>query len=169
MCHQGRGSACCRGAGACADRRPADEAGWVVQDKKALNLFAAQGVACREVTMASGHCRAVPGHPDDDWFTPLGRQALVLLRRAARRRRRRHRMHRAADHPRRSCARSPRPRSAVSLLAAFWVCIVANCSDHRGGHSRQCWYSWGGAEPESWRRFDRCKASERTPVPGGDE
>ncbi|GAB3491825.1 type I restriction endonuclease subunit R [Flexivirga lutea] len=34
------------------------EAGWVVQDKKALNLFAAQGVACREVTMKSGHGRA---------------------------------------------------------------------------------------------------------------
>lgn len=39
------------------DRQLAD-AGWVVQDKKALNLFAAQGVACREVTMKSGHGRA---------------------------------------------------------------------------------------------------------------
>ncbi|WP_353649816.1 DEAD/DEAH box helicase family protein [Nakamurella sp. A5-74] len=33
-------------------------AGWVVQDKKALNLFAAQGIACREVTMKLGHGRA---------------------------------------------------------------------------------------------------------------
>lgn len=33
-------------------------AGWVVQDKKNLNLFAAQGVACREATMATGHGRA---------------------------------------------------------------------------------------------------------------
>ncbi|YAL83652.1 DEAD/DEAH box helicase family protein [Dermacoccaceae bacterium W4C1] len=34
------------------------KAGWVVQDKKGLNLFAAQGVACREVTMKPGHGRA---------------------------------------------------------------------------------------------------------------
>jgi type I restriction enzyme R subunit len=32
-------------------------AGWAVQDKRDLNLYAAQGVACREVTMASGHGR----------------------------------------------------------------------------------------------------------------
>lgn len=38
--------------------RQLTEAGWVVQDKKALNLFAAQGVACREVTMKSGQGRA---------------------------------------------------------------------------------------------------------------
>ncbi|MBD2759907.1 DEAD/DEAH box helicase family protein [Yimella sp. cx-573] len=38
--------------------RQLTDAGWVVQDKKALNLFAAQGVACREVTMRSGHGRA---------------------------------------------------------------------------------------------------------------
>ena len=38
--------------------RQLSDAGWVVQDKKALNLFAAQGVACREVTMKSGHGRA---------------------------------------------------------------------------------------------------------------
>lgn len=38
--------------------RQLTDAGWVVQDKKALNLFAAQGVACREVTMKSGHGRA---------------------------------------------------------------------------------------------------------------
>ena len=33
-------------------------AGWAVQDKKDLNLFAAQGVAVREVVMAAGHGRA---------------------------------------------------------------------------------------------------------------
>lgn len=33
-------------------------AGWVVQDKRELNLFAAQGVVVREVTMAPGHGRA---------------------------------------------------------------------------------------------------------------
>lgn len=32
-------------------------AGWAIQDKKHLNLYAARGVACREVTMASGHGR----------------------------------------------------------------------------------------------------------------
>ena len=30
-------------------------AGWVVQDKKALNLFAGPGVAVRETVMAAGH------------------------------------------------------------------------------------------------------------------
>ena len=39
------------------DRQLVD-AGWSVQDKKALNLFADQGVACREVVMKSGHGRA---------------------------------------------------------------------------------------------------------------
>jgi len=34
------------------------EAGWVVQDKSATNLFAAQGVAVREVTLKPGHGRA---------------------------------------------------------------------------------------------------------------
>jgi type I restriction enzyme, R subunit len=34
------------------------EAGWVVQDRKGLNLFAGQGVAVREVVMAKGHGRA---------------------------------------------------------------------------------------------------------------
>ena len=34
------------------------EAGWSVQDKKAMNLFAAQGVAVREVTLKPGHGRA---------------------------------------------------------------------------------------------------------------
>ncbi|KQY58573.1 DEAD/DEAH box helicase [Aeromicrobium sp. Root495] len=33
-------------------------AGWVVQDKKDLNLFASEGVAVREVAMAAGHGRA---------------------------------------------------------------------------------------------------------------
>lgn len=33
------------------------EAGWSVQDKRNLNLFAAQGVACREVVMKPGHGR----------------------------------------------------------------------------------------------------------------
>jgi len=33
-------------------------AGWVVQDKKDLNLFAAQGVAVRESILAAGHGRA---------------------------------------------------------------------------------------------------------------
>jgi type I restriction enzyme R subunit len=32
-------------------------AGWSVQDKKAMNLFAAQGVAVREVTLKPGHGR----------------------------------------------------------------------------------------------------------------
>lgn len=34
------------------------EAGWVVQDRKQMNLYAAQGVAVREVVMATGHGRA---------------------------------------------------------------------------------------------------------------
>ncbi|MGF4043635.1 type I restriction endonuclease subunit R [Paenarthrobacter nitroguajacolicus] len=33
------------------------DSGWSVQDKKNLNLFAAQGVACREVVMKPGHGR----------------------------------------------------------------------------------------------------------------
>jgi len=39
------------------DRQLVD-AGWSVQDKKDLNLFASQGVACREVVMKQGHGRA---------------------------------------------------------------------------------------------------------------
>lgn len=39
------------------DRQLAD-AGWSVQDKKDLNLFASDGVACREVVMKQGHGRA---------------------------------------------------------------------------------------------------------------
>jgi len=38
--------------------RQLGEAGWSVQDKKAMNLFAAQGVAVREVTLKPGHGRA---------------------------------------------------------------------------------------------------------------
>jgi type I restriction enzyme R subunit len=38
--------------------RQLTEAGWVVQDRKDLNLFASQGVAVREVVMAKGHGRA---------------------------------------------------------------------------------------------------------------
>ena len=34
------------------------EAGWSVQDKRAMNLFAARGVAVREVTLKPGHGRA---------------------------------------------------------------------------------------------------------------
>jgi len=33
-------------------------AGWVVQDRRDLNLFAGQGVVVREVVMAKGHGRA---------------------------------------------------------------------------------------------------------------
>lgn len=32
-------------------------AGWLVQDRKEMNLFAGQGVAVREVVMAPGHGR----------------------------------------------------------------------------------------------------------------
>jgi len=38
--------------------RQLTEAGWVVQDKRNLNLFAGQAVAVREVIMAKGHGRA---------------------------------------------------------------------------------------------------------------
>ena len=38
--------------------RQLSEAGWVVQDRKDLNLFAGQGVAVREVIMAKDHGRA---------------------------------------------------------------------------------------------------------------
>ena len=33
-------------------------AGWVVQDRKAMNLYAGRGVAVRETVMAAGHGRA---------------------------------------------------------------------------------------------------------------
>ncbi|MFZ1576820.1 MAG: DEAD/DEAH box helicase family protein, partial [Nostocoides sp.] len=38
--------------------RQLSAAGWSVQDKKDLNLFAAEGVACREAVMRHGHGRA---------------------------------------------------------------------------------------------------------------
>jgi len=38
--------------------RQLTDAGWVVQDRKDLNLFAGQGVSVREVVMATGHGRA---------------------------------------------------------------------------------------------------------------
>jgi type I restriction enzyme, R subunit len=38
--------------------RQLTDAGWVVQDRRDLNLFASQGVAVREVVMAKGHGRA---------------------------------------------------------------------------------------------------------------
>ena len=38
--------------------RQLSEAGWAVQDRKVLNLFAGHGVAVREVIMAKGHGRA---------------------------------------------------------------------------------------------------------------
>ena len=38
--------------------RQLGQAGWSVQDKKAMNLFAARGVAIREVTLKPGHGRA---------------------------------------------------------------------------------------------------------------
>ena len=37
--------------------RQLGEAGWSVQDKKAMNLFASPGVAVREVTLKPGHGR----------------------------------------------------------------------------------------------------------------
>ncbi len=44
-------------ARALIDRQLTD-AGWVVQDRSAQNLFAGPGVAVREVVMAPGHGRA---------------------------------------------------------------------------------------------------------------
>ncbi|WP_237770179.1 type I restriction endonuclease subunit R [Ornithinimicrobium sp. CNJ-824] len=38
--------------------RQLTDAGWSVQDKKDLNLFAANGIACREAVMKQGHGRA---------------------------------------------------------------------------------------------------------------
>jgi hypothetical protein len=43
------------------------QCGWVVQDRKAMNLYAAQGVAVREFIMATGHgsgpARRIAAHP----------------------------------------------------------------------------------------------------------
>lgn len=36
------------------------QAGWVVQDKKGLNLFAGSGIAVREVVMKPSHGRVEP-------------------------------------------------------------------------------------------------------------
>ena len=38
--------------------RQLTDAGWVVQSRNMMNLFAGQGVAVREVVMATGHGRA---------------------------------------------------------------------------------------------------------------
>ena len=38
--------------------RQLTEAGWLVQDRKAMNLYAGRGVAVREAVMAAGHGRA---------------------------------------------------------------------------------------------------------------
>ena len=43
-----------RGGGPRASRRDAAAAGWLVQDAQATNLFAAEGVAVREVVTANG-------------------------------------------------------------------------------------------------------------------
>ena len=45
-------------------------AGWVVQDRRNLNLFAGQGVAVREVIMARGHGRAANSRPLSTWLRP---------------------------------------------------------------------------------------------------
>ena len=50
--------------------RQLTDAGWAVQDKKDLNLFAAVGVAVREVVMAPGHGRA-------DYLLYVNKKAVV--------------------------------------------------------------------------------------------
>ncbi len=47
-------------------------AGWVVQDRKDLNFFAAQGIAVRETTMAKGHGRA-------DYLLYVDQQAVGVI------------------------------------------------------------------------------------------
>jgi type I restriction enzyme, R subunit len=47
-------------------------AGWSVQDLRSMNLFAAQGVAVREVTMAQGHGRA-------DYLLYLDKRAVGII------------------------------------------------------------------------------------------
>jgi type I restriction enzyme R subunit len=49
-----------------------EAAGWVVQDRKALNLFAGQGVAVREFIMALGHGRA-------DYLLYVDRQVVGVI------------------------------------------------------------------------------------------
>ncbi|WP_185734791.1 type I restriction endonuclease subunit R [Micromonospora globispora] len=53
------------------DRQLAD-AGWAVQDRKAMNLFAGQGVAVREAVMAKGHGRA-------DYLLYVDRKAVGVI------------------------------------------------------------------------------------------
>jgi len=53
------------------DRQLAD-AGWLVQDRKDLNLFAGPGVAVREVVMKPGHGRA-------DYLLYIDRQAVGVI------------------------------------------------------------------------------------------
>jgi len=73
--------------------RQLSDAGWPVQDSRSLNLFAAQGVARREATMATGHGRAdyllhvdqsavgvIEAKPGGEIAT--GAQRLVALQRA---------------------------------------------------------------------------------------
>lgn len=52
--------------------RQLEDAGWAVQDKKDLNLFAAQGVAVREVVMKPGHGRA-------DYLLYVDKQAVGVI------------------------------------------------------------------------------------------
>jgi len=47
-------------------------AGWQVQDRRALNLYAGQGVAVREVIMAAGHGRA-------DYILYVDQQAVGVI------------------------------------------------------------------------------------------
>jgi type I restriction enzyme R subunit len=49
-----------------------NEAGWVIQDRKHLNLFASQGVAVCEVIMARGHGRA-------DYVLYIGQKAVGVI------------------------------------------------------------------------------------------
>lgn len=52
--------------------RQLTQAGWKVQDRKDLNLFAASGVAAREVLMKAGHGRA-------DYLLYVDRQAVGVI------------------------------------------------------------------------------------------
>ena len=52
--------------------RQLSDAGWLVQDKKDLNLFAGPGVAVREVVMKPGHGRA-------DYLLYVDRQAVGVI------------------------------------------------------------------------------------------
>ncbi|HZI96642.1 MAG TPA: hypothetical protein VFD41_03845, partial [Actinomycetales bacterium] len=52
--------------------RQLSAAGWVVQDRGDLNLFAGTGVAVREVIMASGHGRA-------DYVLYVGKRAVGVV------------------------------------------------------------------------------------------